>query len=53
MKHFYGSKSIAWVDIRVVFMFYSFQGVRVDPGEELEIIDKIYPNLKIFKIYVT
>ena len=30
MKHSYGSKSIAWADIRVVLMFYLFQGVWVD-----------------------
>ena len=53
MEHFYGSKSIAWVDFRVVLLFYSFQGVRVDLGGELEKIDKISPNLEIFKINVT
>ena len=36
MKHFYGSKSISWVDFRVVLMSYSFQSVRVDPEGELE-----------------
>ena len=36
MKHFYGSKSIAWVDFRVVLMSYSFQSVRVDLEGELE-----------------
>ena len=36
MEHFYGPKSIAWVDFRVVLMFYSFQGVRVDLEGELE-----------------
>ena len=51
LEHFWGFKWIAWVDIRVVLLFYSFQGVRVDVGGELEKIDKIYPNLKIFKIH--
>ena len=36
MKHFYGSKSISWVDFRVVLMSYSFQSVRVDLEGELE-----------------
>ena len=36
MEHFYGSKSIAWVDFRVVLMLYSFQGVRVDLEENLK-----------------
>ena len=40
MEHFYGSKSIAWVDFRVVLLFYSFQGVRVDLGGELEKLTK-------------
>ena len=40
MKHFYGSKSIAWVDIRVVLMFYLFQGVWADLEGELEKLTK-------------
>ena len=36
MKHFFGSKSIAWVDFRVVLMIYSFQGVRIDLQGEFE-----------------
>jgi len=40
MEHFYGSKSIAWVDFRVVLLFYSFQGVRFDLEGELEKLTK-------------
>ena len=36
LKRFYGSKSISWVDYRVVLMSYSFQSVRVDLEGELE-----------------
>jgi len=46
MRHFYGSKSIAWVDLRVVLIFYSFQGVWVDLGGELE---KLTKYAKIWK----
>ena len=49
MKHFYGSKSIAWVDIRVVLMFYLFQGVWADLEGELEKLTKyaqIWKDLK-------
>ena len=35
-KHFYSPKLIAWVDIRVVLIFYSFQSVRVGLKGELE-----------------
>ena len=40
MKHFFGSKSIAWVDFRVVLMIYSFQGVRIDLQGEFEKLTK-------------
>ena len=40
MEHFYGPKSIAWVDFRVVLMFYSFQSVWVDLGGEFEKLTK-------------
>jgi len=36
LEHFWVLKWIAWVDIRVVLIFYSFQGVRVDLEGELE-----------------
>ena len=36
LEHFWGSKLIAWADIRVVLIFYSFQGVWVDLEGELE-----------------
>ena len=36
MKHFFGFKSIAWVDVRVVLMIYSFQGVWIDLQGEFE-----------------
>ena len=36
LEHFWVLKGIAWVDIRVVLIFYSFQGVRVDLEGELE-----------------
>ena len=35
-KHFYSPKLLAWVDIRVVLIFYSFQSVRVGLKGELE-----------------
>ena len=47
MEHFYGSKSIAWVDFRVVLIFYSFQGVWVDLGGELEKLTKYSSEYKI------
>ena len=40
MKQFWALKLIAWVDIRVVSIFYSFQSVRVDLGGELEKLTK-------------
>ena len=40
MEHFWGLKWIAWVDFRVVLLFYSFQGVRFDVGGELEKLTK-------------
>ena len=40
LEHFWGFKWIAWVDIRVVLLFYLFQGVRVDLGGELEKLTK-------------
>ena len=40
LEHFWGFKWIAWVDNRVVLLFYSFQGVRVDLGGELEKLTK-------------
>ena len=40
MEHFWALKLIAWVDIRVVSLFYSFQSVRVDMGGELEKLTK-------------
>ena len=40
LEHFWGFKWIAWVDIRVVLLFYSFQGVRVNLGRELEKLTK-------------
>ena len=40
LEHFWGFKWIAWVDIRVVLLFYSFQGVRVNLGGELEKLTK-------------
>ena len=49
MEHFYGSKSIAWVDFRVVLLFYSFQGVRVDLGGELEKLTKYAQIWKYLK----
>ena len=53
MEQFWALKLIAWVDIRVVSIFYSFQSVRVDLGGELENWTKIFQNYRIFKIYVT
>ena len=49
MKHFYGSKSIAWVDIRVVLMFYLFQGVWADLEGELEKLTKYAQIWKYLK----
>ena len=40
IEHFWGFKWIAWVDIRVVLLFYSFQDFRVDLGGELEKLTK-------------
>ena len=45
MEHFYGSKSIAWVDFRVVLLFYSFQGVRFDLEGELEKLTKYLKSM--------
>ena len=36
LEHLWGLKWIAWVDIWVVLIFYSFQSVRVDLEGELE-----------------
>ena len=53
MKHFYGSKSIAWVDFRFFFDIL-FVSERLGwSGRRIWKINKIFPNLKIFKIYVT
>ena len=49
MEHFYGSKSIAWVDFRVVLLFYSFQGVRFDLEGELEKLTKYAQIWKYLK----
>ena len=40
MEQVWALKLIAWVDIRVVSIFYSFQSVRVDLGGELEKLTK-------------
>ena len=53
LEHFWGLKWIAWVDIRVVLVFYSFQSVRVDIERELEKWTKYIRNYRILKIYIT
>ena len=40
MEQFWALKLIAWVDIRVVSIFYSFESVRVDVRGELEKLTK-------------
>jgi hypothetical protein len=40
LKHFWSLKLIAWVDFRVVLMFYSFQVIWVDLGGEFEKLTK-------------
>ena len=40
MEQVWALKLIAWVDIRVVSIFYSFESVRVDLGGELEKLTK-------------
>ena len=40
IEHFWCFKWIAWADIRVVLMFYSFQSIRVDLEGELEKLTK-------------
>ena len=40
MEQVWALKLIAWVDIRVVSIFYSFQSVQVDLGGELEKLTK-------------
>ena len=49
LKHFWSLKLIAWVDVRVVLMFYSFQVIWVDLDREFEKWTKyaqIWKNLK-------
>ena len=50
LEHFWGLKWIAWVDIMVVLVFYSFQSVRVDMERELEKWTKYITNYRIVKI---
>ena len=40
LKHFWSLKLIAWVDVRVVLMFYSFQVIWVDLDGEFEKLTK-------------
>ena len=49
MEHFWGLKWIAWVDFRVVLLFYSFQGVRFDLEGELEKLTKYAQIWKYLK----
>jgi len=49
LKHFYGPKWIAGIDIRVILMFYSFQGVRADLEGELEKLTKYTQIWKYLK----
>ena len=54
IEHFWGFKWIAWVDIRVVLLFYSFQDFRVDLGGELEKLTKytqIWEHLKFMLLH--
>ena len=50
LEHFCGPKWIAWVDIWVVLIFYSFQTVRVDLERELEKWTKCIKNTEYWKV---
>ena len=49
LEHFWGSKLIAWEDIRVVLIFYSFQSFRVDVERVIEKFTQKNRNLKFSK----
>ena len=49
LEHFWGSKLIAWADIRVVLIFYWFRSFRVDVERELEKFTKNTRNLEYSK----
>ena len=53
LEHFWGSKLIAWADIRVLLIFYSFRSFRVDVERVIEKFTHKKQKFEIFKIHVT
>ena len=53
LEHFWGSKLIAWADIRVVLIFYWFRSFRVDVERVIEKFTHKKQKFEIFKIHVT
>ena len=49
LEHFWGSKLIAWADIRVVLIFYWFRSFRVDVERVIEKFTQKNRNLKFSK----
>ena len=49
LEHFWGSKLIAWADIRVVLIFHLFRSFRVDVERELGKFTKNTRNLEYSK----
>ena len=49
LEHFWGSKLIAWADIRVVLIFYWFGSFRVDVERVIEKFTQKNRNLKFSK----
>ena len=53
LEHFWGSKLIAWADIRVVLIFYWFRSFRVDVERVIEKFTQKKQKFEIFKIHAT
>ena len=49
LEHSWGSKLIAWADIRVVLIFYWFRSFRVDVERVIEKFTQKNRNLKFSK----
>ena len=49
LEHFWGSKLIAWADIRVVLIFYWFRSFQVDVERVIEKFTQKNRNLKFSK----